>query len=156
MSRDVSSSHLTLKRQWAKTTAVIKSRHGGGASAGGGVDTSQRNQHGRLVAGRHLFVCTNDRAAGKPACGPRGGDALVAAVQHELLVRKVTDVLVTPCGCLGPCFDGPNAVVYPDGIWYAGLEARDSAQLAEHLIDGVPLAAKRSNRPGAPPEEPSP
>jgi (2Fe-2S) ferredoxin len=99
--------------------------------------------------GRHLFVCTNARSAGKPACGPRGGDALVAAVQRELLVRKASDVLVTPCGCLGPCFDGPNAVVYPDGVWYAGLDPGDARQLAEHLTGGAPLEAKRSNRPGS-------
>jgi (2Fe-2S) ferredoxin len=101
------------------------------------------------VAGRHLFVCTNGRSAGKPACGPRGGDALVLAVQRELLVRKVTDVLVTPCGCLGPCFDGPNAVVYPDGVWYAALEVEDAGQLAQHLIGGAPFAAKVSSRPGS-------
>jgi (2Fe-2S) ferredoxin len=117
-------------------------------AATGAVDTSQRNQHGRRVPGRHLFVCTNGRSAGKPACGPRGGDALVAAVQRELLARKATDVLVTPCGCLGPCFDGPNAVVYPEGVWYAGLEAADGAALARHLVDGTRLLVKLSERPG--------
>lgn len=109
---------------------------------------SQRPQHGRPVAGRHLFICTNDRSAGKPACGPRGGDALVSAVQRELLVRNVTDVFVTPCGCLGPCFDGPNAVVYPDGVWYAELAEDDARPIAEHLAGGPPLLAKVSNRPG--------
>jgi (2Fe-2S) ferredoxin len=69
-------------------------------------------------------------------------------VQRELLVRRATDVLVTPCGCLGPCFDGPNAVLYPDGTWYAGLEASDARSLADHLIDGAPLVAKISERPG--------
>lgn len=72
----------------------------------------------------------------------------MAAVQRELLVRKVTEVLVTPCGCLGPCFDGPNAVVYPDGVWYAGLEVGDADELAEHLAGGGPLVARISQRPG--------
>jgi len=76
-------------------------------------------------------------------------------VQHELLVRRVTDVLVTPCGCLGPCFDGPNAVVYPEGVWYAGLEAGDAGALAEHLIGGPPLVTKVSNRPGSPQTDPA-
>jgi (2Fe-2S) ferredoxin len=101
------------------------------------------------VAGRHLFVCVNDRASGKPACGPRGGDAVVAAVQRELLARGALDALVTPCGCLGPCFDGPNAVIYPDGTWYAGLEPGDAIGLAEHLASGQRLVAKISERPGA-------
>ncbi len=98
---------------------------------------------------RHLFVCTNPRASGKPACGPRGGDAIVAAVQNLLITRGATDVLVTPCGCLGPCFDGPNAVVYPDAVWYGALDVSDAAGLVEHLIDGTPLAAKSAEPPGS-------
>jgi (2Fe-2S) ferredoxin len=99
------------------------------------------------VAARHLFVCTNSRSSGKPACGPRG-DALVAAVQIALLERGGGDALVTNCGCLGPCFDGPNAVVYPDGVWYAGLEPDDAAGLADHLAAGRVLTEKLSQRPG--------
>lgn len=111
---------------------------------------------------RHLFVCTNARGSGKPACGPRGGDALVAAVQRGLVERGASDALVTPCGCLGPCFDGPNAVIYPDGAWLAGLDARDAdaiveclvgdaeADLARDRIPRSPLAAKLAARPGAP------
>ena len=72
-------------------------------------------------------------------------------MQRELLGRKATDVLVTPCGCLGPCFDGPNAVVYPDGVWYGGLEAGDARAIAGHLIEGAPLEGKVSERPGVRP-----
>jgi (2Fe-2S) ferredoxin len=100
------------------------------------------------VRGRHLFVCTNDRSSGRPACGPGGGAALIAAVQTLLVERGATTALVTACGCLGPCFDGPNAVVYPDSVWYAGLEVGDAAALVDHLIDGTPLAAKRVDPPG--------
>ncbi len=57
-------------------------------------------------------------------------------------------MLITNCGCLGPCFDGPNAVVYPDGVWYAGLVPGDAAGLADHLASGHVLAAKLSHRPG--------
>ena len=101
------------------------------------------------MASRHLFVCRNARSSGKPACGPRGGDALVTAVQRELVVRGALDVLVTACDCLGPCFDGPNAVIYPDGTWYAGLEPADATGLVDHLVSGRPLASKISERPGA-------
>ncbi len=69
-------------------------------------------------------------------------------MQHELLARGATDVLVTACSCLGPCFDGPNAVIYPDGVWYAGLEAADASSLVDHLTDGVPIAGKVSEAPG--------
>lgn len=97
---------------------------------------------------RHLFVCTNSRASGKPACGPRGGEALIAAIHAQLIARGATDVRVTPCGCLGPCFDGPNAVVYPDGAWYAGLAPDDAVGLVEHLTTGRPHAPKISEPPG--------
>ena len=74
-------------------------------------------------------------------------------MQRELLARNATEVLVTPCGCLGPCFDGPNAVLYPEGVWYAGLDVTDAQSLAAHLIDGTPLVAKISERPGSPGSE---
>lgn len=73
-------------------------------------------------------------------------------MQRELLARGAFAALITPCGCLGPCFDGPNAVVYPDGVWYAGLEPNDAAGLADHLAAGRVLAAKVSHRPGTEPE----
>jgi (2Fe-2S) ferredoxin len=97
---------------------------------------------------RHLFVCTNVVASGKPACGKRGSDGFLAAVQRELLVRRASGVIVTPCGCLGPCFDGPNAVVYPDGVWYGGLVEEDAPAIAAHLVDGIIFEAKRTDRPG--------
>ena len=97
---------------------------------------------------RHLFVCTNVTASGKPACGKRGGDAILAAVQAALLRRRATDVLVTACACLGPCFDGPNGVVYPDGVWYGALDDSDAEGLVAHLVDGIVHDAKRVEPPG--------
>src|SRR5712675_1476543 len=72
-----------------------------------GVDTTQHSP--TISQMRHLFVCTNQVASGKPACGTRGGSEFLAAVQQALLARHASGVIVTPCGCLGPCFDGPNA-----------------------------------------------
>jgi (2Fe-2S) ferredoxin len=101
------------------------------------------------VATRHLFVCTNTRSSGKPACGVGGNTELYAEVQRLLIERNATDVLVTPCSCLGPCFDGPTAVVYPDGVWYGALTVDDAPGLVQHLIDGTPLARRISLPPGS-------
>ncbi len=76
----------------------------------------------------------------------RGNAELIVAVQAGL-VRRGIDAFVTPCGCLGPCFDGPNAVVYPDGVWYGELEAGDADMLVEHLATGA-VGAKRRDPPG--------
>src|SRR3954463_3523423 len=81
-------------------------------------ELTRRGTHLRSRKMRHLFVCTNTVGSGKPACGTRGGPELLAAVQQRLLARRATGVRATACACLGPCFDGPNAVVYPDGVWY--------------------------------------
>jgi len=97
---------------------------------------------------RHLFVCTNTIASGKPACGKRGGTELLAAVQQRLLARRAFDVKATACACLGPCFDGPNAVVYPDGVWYGALDESDADAIAAHLVDGVVHETKRVDPPG--------
>jgi (2Fe-2S) ferredoxin len=97
---------------------------------------------------RHVFVCTQARAGGgKPSCGARGGDAIIAALQAAIAARPdlASTVAVTACACLGPCFDGPNAVVYPDGVWYAELEVGDVDELVDHLAGG-PVVERRLYR----------
>jgi (2Fe-2S) ferredoxin len=73
----------------------------------------------------------------------------VLAAVHELLIaQRATDALATACSCLGPCFDGPTAVVYPDGVWYGGLAPGDAAGLVAHLRTGVRVAAREQEPPG--------
>ncbi len=93
---------------------------------------------------RHFFVCVNERPeGGKPSCGSRGGNEILRALQIELASHPEiwSTVAVTAAGCLGPCFEGPTIVVYPEGTWYSGLKLDDVAELArEHLIGGRPVA----------------
>jgi (2Fe-2S) ferredoxin len=92
---------------------------------------------------RHVFVCVNRRpAGGRPACGTRGGAELAAALREELAARPALwgTVAVTGCECLGPCFEGPNLVIYPEGVWYSGVGPEDAAEIAErHLAGGEPV-----------------
>ena len=94
---------------------------------------------------RHLFVCTQQRGGGgKPACGDRGGRELLVAIERAVATNpSVATVAVTGCACLGPCFDGPNAVVYPEGTWYAGLTVDDAPALVAHLTTGEVAIARR-------------
>jgi (2Fe-2S) ferredoxin len=39
--------------------------------------------------------------------------------------------------------------VYPDGVWYAGVGADDAPGLVRHLTEGIPVAEKIAERPGA-------
>lgn len=78
----------------------------------------------------------------KPSCGPRGSADLLNALmdalgKHPELWGKVN---VTPCGCLGPCFEGPSMVVYPEGLWYCGLKPADIQEVIDsHMVGGKPV-----------------
>jgi (2Fe-2S) ferredoxin len=88
-------------------------------------------------------VCCNARPVGdRPACGSGGGARIVAELAAAIASNPDLrgHAAVTESGCLGPCFDGPNLVVYPDGVWYAGVTAADVPELvAEHLLAGRPV-----------------
>ena len=62
----------------------------------------------------HVFVCVHCRPdRGRPSCGARGSDEIVTELNLRVLARGLAgDVAVTTSGCLGPCFEGPNVVVY--------------------------------------------
>jgi (2Fe-2S) ferredoxin len=91
----------------------------------------------------HLFVCQNDRPqGGRPSCAARGGAEVLAALQRAVGGDPALwgTVAITPCGCLGPCFEGPALVVYPDAVWYANVTAADVPELVDrHLRGGTPV-----------------
>lgn len=96
---------------------------------------------------RHLFVCVNRRPpGGKPSCGARGGEQVFTALQEAVGRRPELwgRIAVTSTGCLGPCFEGPVVVVYPDGTWYAPVSPADADELvAQHVVLGVPVTRLR-------------
>ena len=96
----------------------------------------------------HVFVCTNQRpAGGKPACG---GSELLAALQACVANEPSLwdQVAITPCGCLGPCFDGPTVVVYPEGVWYAHVQPSDAEVIVkQHLVGKTPVERLRYHWP---------
>jgi (2Fe-2S) ferredoxin len=95
----------------------------------------------------HVFVCVNARPErGRPACAGRGSAELATQLAHAVLARGIgADVAVTTSGCLGPCFEGPNVVVYPEGVWYRGVGDDDVDEIVEHLAGGAPV--ERLRRP---------
>jgi len=64
---------------------------------------------------------------------------VLAALQERLGARSELwgRIGLTACECLGPCFDGPNMVIYPEGVWYAGVTPSDVEEIVErHLVAG--------------------
>lgn len=97
---------------------------------------------------RHVIVCTGR------FCSPEGGGRGVYARLAQLLDRE--DLLFGPdrvkrseAPCLGVCAGGPVAVVYPEGLWYAGVDAPLLDRIVcEHLRDGHPIQERIFHRLG--------
>ncbi len=91
----------------------------------------------------HVFVCTTDRPAGHPrgSCGEKGSQDLMMKFMEEVQNRNLMgEVLITGSSCLGPCMMGPTVVVYPDGVWYRGVAAKDVEEIvSKHFTDGKPV-----------------
>ena len=87
----------------------------------------------------HVFVCANARPeGGRPACATRGSGAIAAELTRAVLARGLgAEIAVTTSGCLGPCFEGPNLVVYPQGVWYQGVAVEDVGELVDSLATGT-------------------
>lgn len=92
---------------------------------------------------RHVFVCT-----GK-SCSAVDSAAVKEAFERELKARglqygKVSKgcspegtVVLTECGSVGFCAIGAAVLVYPDGVWYAQVRAKDVAEIVEeHIVNG--------------------
>jgi len=58
----------------------------------------------------------------------------------EAVAAAGVPVRVNRAGCLGVCQGGPIMVVYPEGIWYAGLtQERIDRIVREHFVGGKPV-----------------
>ena len=53
-----------------------------------------------------------------------------------------TTMRVTRTGCMGRCGEGPTVVVYPDGVWYRGVETKDAAAIVVSTCVGDRLVAR--------------
>lgn len=101
---------------------------------------AEAERHGVGRYGRHVFLCT-----GPDCCTPEEGTAAWARLKRgvgELNARRDgPPVYRTKVGCLRVCVNGPVAVVYPEGRWYAGLDADALDRVvAEDLGRGLPVA----------------
>lgn len=83
----------------------------------------------------HVLICKGGD------CKKSGSKALRKELKNELRSEGMNrDVRVDEVACLGLCKHGPNAVVYPSGTWYLGLEKDRVPEVVErHLKDGQPV-----------------
>ncbi len=83
----------------------------------------------------HVLVCVD------PECLAKGAHGMLDALQDELVAQGLIDeVQVLETSRLGKCADGPEMMVYPEGVHYVGLTVDDIPFLVEeHFIKGRPV-----------------
>jgi (2Fe-2S) ferredoxin len=85
----------------------------------------------------HLLICRG------PDCMSRGAQDTYTAFTREmaLLGLPEDEVVQTQCGCVGPmCGSGPTVCVYPDGVWYGGVDSGGAREIVtQHIRDGRPV-----------------
>ncbi|OGK96185.1 MAG: hypothetical protein A3I14_14160 [Candidatus Rokubacteria bacterium RIFCSPLOWO2_02_FULL_73_56] len=93
----------------------------------------------------HVFVCTSG-----DTCPTQGDvEAFVKELRGEVARAGLTDdVRINKAGCLSQCGWGPMLVVYPDDVWYCGVQAADLGEIfRSHIAGGAPVERLRY-RPG--------
>ena len=91
----------------------------------------------------HVFVCT-----GK-SCSAVGSAEVKEAFEQQLKARGILfgkekkgknprgSVVLTECASVGFCAIGAAVMVYPEGIWYAQVRAKDVPEIVEqHIMNG--------------------
>lgn len=78
---------------------------------------------------RHVLACLG------PRCTSRGAGNLYLHLHRRLRDRRLwgpDGVNAVQTGCLSPCNLGPTMVVYPEGVWYCGL----NEEAVDRIVDG--------------------
>ena len=80
----------------------------------------------------HVLVCVD------PDCLSKGAHDIEATLQDELVSQGLIDeVQVLETSRIGSCFNGPELMVYPEGVHYVGLTTDDVPYLVEeHFLKG--------------------
>ncbi|HOC67298.1 MAG: Ferredoxin, 2Fe-2S [Candidatus Hydrogenedentes bacterium ADurb.Bin101] len=84
-----------------------------------------------------VYVCLNEREAG-PCCAAKGSTDIHALLKEAVKTRGLnTKIRVSRSGCMGRCGNGPNVLVFPDGVWYSGVCPDDVETILGEVLQGI-------------------
>ena len=96
---------------------------------------------------RHVLVCTASH------CAQKGANDVIGRLRLDIIRKGLdTRVLVNNCGTVELCDIGPNVIVYPDNIVYAGVTVKDIPEIVEFLKGG-PVVERLLVGPDSPAEK---
>jgi nitrite reductase/ring-hydroxylating ferredoxin subunit/(2Fe-2S) ferredoxin len=96
---------------------------------------------------RHVFVCTSGET-----CPTQGDTEKFVKILRDgaRQANRQVEVRVNKAGCFSQCGHGPMLVVYPENVWYAGVQESDLNEILEsHILGGRPVERLRY-APGVP------
>ncbi|WP_129114662.1 CbiX/SirB N-terminal domain-containing protein [Halegenticoccus tardaugens] len=85
--------------------------------------------HAHDAPEKHVAVCTNRTCAGD------GSPAVLERLRQAARDSDACDARITRSSCLGRCGDGPMVAVYPDGVWYGGVDPADADRIVSSHLD---------------------
>jgi (2Fe-2S) ferredoxin len=96
---------------------------------------------------RHVFVCTHGEY-----CPLQGSIEIHRLLKQEIAARGLKDVIrINKSGCFSQCGNGPMLVVYPDDVWYGGVDEAAARRILEgHLVGGRPVEGLLYRAPRGP------
>jgi (2Fe-2S) ferredoxin len=88
----------------------------------------------------HIFVCTTGKT-----CPTQGSREVFEVLKRGVATMGLKGIVrVNQAGCMAQCGRGPMVVVYPDDVWYCGVDTDGARRiLEEHLGGGVPVESLR-------------
>jgi len=85
--------------------------------------------HAHDAPEQHVAVCTNQ------TCAADGAPAVLERLRQAARDSAACDARITRSSCLGRCGDGPMVAVYPDGVWYGGVDESDAERIVSSHLD---------------------
>ena len=84
----------------------------------------------------HVFICTNQRAAGHPrsCCADRGAVGLRDYMKTRVKELGIPFQRINTAGCMERCELGPAMVIYPEGVWYTFENEADIDEILERHV----------------------